>query len=311
VEIGIHVEPEGAGYDVLSTLARVIEDSGFSVLAMTDHYLPHERPGSPVGPTDAWLTLAGLANQTSRITLSVLMVNPNFRHPSVLAVAMGQLAAMSGNRIEFGMGAGWYDRENEAFGLSMPPTWEARYDRRIEQIEVVRAIWAATPEQPATYSGAYYSLTGNDGLGAAADGPFPRLAMALTDAPRTVTDAVAMADEANIVFLDVDQTADKLTIVDTECDQQGRERGSLDRSVSQVICCGKDDAEIERRSAVLGFSGAHEGGGTACVGTPRVVRERLKRFEDLGISRVYLQIRDATDLDQVRLLGAEVLAGLT
>jgi alkanesulfonate monooxygenase SsuD/methylene tetrahydromethanopterin reductase-like flavin-dependent oxidoreductase (luciferase family) len=309
MELAIHVEPEGSGYDALATLARVTEDSGFSLFARSDHFLPHERPGTPAGPTDAWLTMAGLAQETSRITLSTLMVNPGFRHPSVLAVTLGQVAAMSGNRIEFGMGAGWFDHENDVFGLSMPSTPEARYDRRAEQIEVARAIWGASPEQPASYSGTYYSLKNNTGLGGPPNRPFPHLVLALTDTQRTVTDAVAMADEVNITFLEVDQTREKLAIVDAECDQQGRDRESLDRSVVLLICCGKDDAEIERRSVVLGFSGAHAGG-TAIVGTPHDVREQLKAFADLGLSRAYLQIRDAADVDHVRLLGDEVLAGL-
>jgi alkanesulfonate monooxygenase SsuD/methylene tetrahydromethanopterin reductase-like flavin-dependent oxidoreductase (luciferase family) len=309
VELAIHVEPEGAGYDALATLARVTEDAGFAVFARSDHFLPHERADATVGPTDAWITLAGLARETSRIRLSTMMVNPSFRHPGVLAVTLGQLAEMTGNRIEFGMGAGWFDLELDVFGLSMPSTPEGRYDRRAEQIEVMRAIWAASPQEPATYSGTYYSLSGNTGLGAPAGRPFPRLMLAVNDAQRTVSDAVAMADDVNVTFLDVEQTRDKLAIIDAECDRQGRDRQSLGRSVIQLVCCGRTDAEIERRSVVVGFSSAHAGG-TSCAGTPQFVLERLKRFQDLGVSRAFLQIRDPADVDHVRLLGDEVLARL-
>jgi alkanesulfonate monooxygenase SsuD/methylene tetrahydromethanopterin reductase-like flavin-dependent oxidoreductase (luciferase family) len=306
MELAIHVEPEGAPYEVLAALAELTEECGFPVFARSDHYLPHERPDAPLGPTDAWLTLAALAKQTSRITLAALMVNPGFRHPSVLAVAMGQVSAMSGGRLEFGMGAGWFEHENDVFGLTMLSTPEARYDNRAEQIAVARAIWQATPDRPATYEGAYYSLQANPGLGLSAQRPFPRLVLALTDNPRTVVDAVALADEANIVFLDVDDTQQQLKLLDAECDRQGRERDALARSVVQVICSGATDADVERRAAVVGSSSSHLGG-TSCVGTPAAVVEKLQRFADLGVSRAYLQIRDASDLDHVRLLADHVL----
>ena len=121
MKFGIHLEPEGAGYDDVLQMALTAEDAGFAVFGRSDHYLPHERPSAPLGPTDAWTTLAGLARDTSRIQLAAMMTNPSFRHPAALAVMIAQTDAMSGGgRIELGLGAGWFERENEQFGFVMP-----------------------------------------------------------------------------------------------------------------------------------------------------------------------------------------------
>jgi alkanesulfonate monooxygenase len=311
VEFAIHVEPEGAGYDEVARVASVAEDIGFAVFARSDHYLPHERPVAPLGPTDAWLTMAAVARETSRVRLSVLFCNPSLRHPSVLAVALAQVDAMSGGRLEFGLGAGWFEQENDAFGFSMPVETDDRYDRRREQLDVLRGLWDASPAKPLTYKGSYYSLTDNAGLGLEPTRAFPHFVLALTDAERSILDAVGLADECNIPFLDHESTANRFAALDRACDRHARARGSLSRSVAVVACCGTSEADIDRRATVLGASRSYAGASECVVGSPRDVRDYVARFADIGVDRVYLQIRDAADLDHVRLLGDEIAAKLS
>lgn len=310
MHVGIHVEPEGCGYDDLLAAAVTAEESGFDSFSRSDHYFPHERPVAPLGPTDAWLTLAALARETNRITLSTLMNNASFRHPSVLAVSLSQIYDMCGGRLELGMGAGWFEREARAFGFEMPVSGEDRLDRRAEQIAVVRGIWGATPESPFSFAGRFYSLDQNPGLGAPKTRPFPHLVLALTEVGRSYADAVAFADEANVPFQSLEATEKQLQVLDEECARQGRDPETLARSVTVLACVGNTEAEVARRAGVVGLSGSHTNT-VHLVGSPKQVLDDLRRYVDLGISRMHLQVRDATDLDLIRLLGDLVADGLT
>src|SRR5690349_22301954 len=96
--------------------------------------------GEP-GPTDAWTTLSALAVQTSRIRLGTLVSSATFRLPGPLAIAVAQADEMSGGRIEFGLGGGWYENEHTAYGIPFPPVGE-RFDRLEEQLEIITGLWA-------------------------------------------------------------------------------------------------------------------------------------------------------------------------
>jgi alkanesulfonate monooxygenase SsuD/methylene tetrahydromethanopterin reductase-like flavin-dependent oxidoreductase (luciferase family) len=256
------------------------------------------------------MTLAGLARDTTEIRLSVMMSNPSFRHPAVLAVIAAEADAMSGGgRVELGLGAGWYVRENEQFGAQMPATPDGRCDRRAEQIAILRGIWSATVDAPFTFDGTWYSLQGNTGLGASAPADPPRLILATAGTQRSIDGAVRHADECNVPLITADATEVTLSEIDAACDRLNRARDSLQRSASVLVCCGTTDAELERRAGTIGWSGSHDSV-TAIVGDPREVREGLAPFLDMGLDRIYLQARDATDLAHVRLLADQVVGPL-
>ena len=112
MELRVFTEPQqGATYDDLLAVAQRAEETGFDAFFRSDHYLamgtPLERGGLP-GPTDAWVTLAGLARETSTIRLGTLMTSATFRLPGTLAISVAQVDQMSGGRVELGIGAGWY-----------------------------------------------------------------------------------------------------------------------------------------------------------------------------------------------------------
>src|SRR4029079_1158591 len=106
---------------------QTAERLGFDGFFRSDHYL-RMGGGDPLpGPTDAWATLAGLARETTRIRLGTLVTSATFRLPGLLAVAVAQGDAMSGGRVELGLGAGWYEAEHRAYGVPFPSLKE-RFD---------------------------------------------------------------------------------------------------------------------------------------------------------------------------------------
>src|SRR5215471_19399505 len=103
MKLRIFTEPQlGADYRTLRAVALAAEELGFDAFFRSDHYLKMGRVSGLPGPTDAWITLAGLARDTSRIRLGTLMSPATFRYPGPLAVSVAQVDQMSGGRVEFG-----------------------------------------------------------------------------------------------------------------------------------------------------------------------------------------------------------------
>src|ERR1700733_12258720 len=137
MNLRIFTEPQqGASYDTLLRVAKAAEDLGFDAFFRSDHYLKMGDVSGLPGPTDAWVTLAGLARETSRIRLGTLVSAATFRYPGPLAIAVAQVDQMSGGRVELGIGAGWFAAEHAAYGIPFPPLGE-RFDRYEEQLAII------------------------------------------------------------------------------------------------------------------------------------------------------------------------------
>ncbi|HMO11021.1 MAG TPA: TIGR03560 family F420-dependent LLM class oxidoreductase, partial [Actinotalea sp.] len=161
MDLRIFTEPQqGATYDELLTVARATEDLGFDGFFRSDHYLAMGSDGMP-GPTDAWVTLAGLARETSRIRLGTLVSPVTFRLPGPLAIQVAQVDQMSGGRVELGLGAGWFGAEHAAYGIPFP---ERRFGVLTEQLEVVTGLWSTPSGERFTYHGEHYQLVDSPAL---------------------------------------------------------------------------------------------------------------------------------------------------
>jgi alkanesulfonate monooxygenase len=141
MRLTIFTEPQqGARYADLLRVAKHTEATGFDGFFRSDHYRHMgDRDGLP-GPTDAWITLAGLARETSRIRLGTLVNSATFRLPGPLAIGVAQVDEMSGGRVELGLGAGWYAEEHTAYGIPFPDV-RTRFDVLEEQLAIITGLW--------------------------------------------------------------------------------------------------------------------------------------------------------------------------
>ena len=162
MDLRIFTEPQqGASYDDLLRIATATEQLGYDAFFRSDHYLVMGDGDGLPGPTDAWTTLAGLARETERIRLGTLVTSATFRHPGVLAIQVAQVDQMSGGRVELGLGAGWYGREHEAYGIPFP---EKRFGLLTEQLELVTGLWATPVGETYDFAGTHYSLVESPAL---------------------------------------------------------------------------------------------------------------------------------------------------
>ena len=304
MKLRIFTEPQqGADYQTLRAVALATEELGFDAFFRSDHYLAMSGSGLP-GPTDAWITLAALAVETSRIRLGTLMSAATFRLPGPLAISVAQVDQMSGGRVEFGLGTGWFEGEHTAYGIPFPSFGE-RFDRFEEQLAIITGLWTTAEGETFSFDGTHYQLSDSPALPKPAQRPRPPVLLGGAGPRRTPRLAARFADEYNVPFHTVRDSAAAFARVREACEAAGRDPSSLIYSVAHTVCCGKDEAEFRRRAAAIGREpDAMRAIGVS--GTPGEVAAKIAEYAEIGAERVYLQVLDLSDLDHLALIASDV-----
>ncbi|RSN51739.1 LLM class F420-dependent oxidoreductase [Streptomyces sp. WAC 04229] len=306
MDLRIFTEPQqGATYDTLLAVAKATEDLGFDAFFRSDHYLRMGASDGLPGPTDAWITLAGLARETKRIRLGTLMTAGTFRLPGVLAIQVAQVDQMSGGRVELGLGAGWFEEEHKAYGIPFP---KEKLGRLEEQLAVITGLWATETGKTFDFHGKFYDLTDSPALPKPAQPKVPVL-IGGHGATRTPRLAGRYADEFNMPFASVEDTERQFGRVRAAAEEAGR-ADALTYSNALVACVGKDDAEVARRAAAIGRE-VDELKANGLAGSPAEVVDKIGRYGAVGARRIYLQILDLDDLDHLELISSQVQAQLS
>jgi F420-dependent oxidoreductase-like protein len=307
MHLGVMIAPQqGASYDEQLRAAQATEAAGFSDFVRSDHYLAFDSTGLP-GPTDSWITLAGLARETRRVRLGTMVSAATFRLPGPLAIAVAQVDAMSDGRITLALGAGWAEQEHHAYGIPFPSPRE-RFERLEEQLELILGMWSTPVGETYSFSGAHYQLVDCPALPKPVQRPHPPVIVGGTGPRRTPMLAARFADEFNLPpFNPPDATAVAFARVRAACEDVGRDPATLELSVTLTTVCGADTAEVERRGAAspMQFQAAD------LAGTPDVVLEQLLAYREIGATRAYLRLLDLRDTEHIALLGEAVLPGVT
>ncbi|MGV0770335.1 LLM class F420-dependent oxidoreductase [Mycobacterium syngnathidarum] len=309
MDFRIAVEPQqGATFADQLAAARVTESAGYSAFFRTDHYLTILGDGLP-GPTDTWVTLAGIARETSTVRLGTMVTSATFRYPGPLAVAVAQVDEMSSGRVEFGFGAGWYEAEHLAYGIPFPPQRE-RFDRLAEQLRIVTGLWATPVGDTFDYAGDHYTLVNSPALPKPVQRPGPPIIIGGWGQRRTPALAAEFASEYNIPNASVDATKTAYQRVAAALKLADRSADSITYSASFSLCAGRDDAEVAARAAAVGRDVGEFRSNSPLVGTPDEIVDRLGAYIDAGVQRVYAQLLDMSDLDQIECFAERVLPQL-
>src|SRR5215472_412799 len=226
MRLRIFTEPQqGADYATLLRVAKATEQLGFDAFFRSDHYLKMGPVSGLPGPTDAWMTLAGLAVETKRIRLGTLVSPMTFRLPGPLAISVAQVDQMSGGRVEFGLGTGWFDAEHRAYGVPFPPLKE-RFDRFEEQLAIITGLWETPEGKTFTFDGRYYAVTDSPGLPKPAQRPHPPVIIGGAGRRRTPAISPRYADEFNANFVAPAEAAGLYSRVKNACRAEGRDPAS-------------------------------------------------------------------------------------
>jgi F420-dependent oxidoreductase-like protein len=309
MDFRVFVEPQqGASYADQLAVAQAAESLGYSAFFRSDHYVAMKGDGLP-GPTDSWVTLAGIARETSTIRLGTLVTSATFRYPGPLAISVAQVDAMSSGRVDFGIGAGWFDEEHLAYAIPFPPLGE-RFDRLHEQLDIITGLWTTPAGQTFDYDGRYYTVKDSPALPKPVQAPHPPIIIGGSGAKRTPALAAQFAAEYNLAFPELDFVKPQLGRVRAALLAAGRSPDDFVYSAAFVVCAGRNDAEISRRAQAISREVDELRANTPLVGTPAEIVDQLGPFIEAGVQRVYLQLLDMSDLDHVELFATEVVRQL-
>lgn len=304
-DLRIFTEPQqGASYADLLAVAQHTEALGFGAFFRSDHYLAMGDVSGLPGPTDAWITLAGLARETSTIRLGTLVSAATFRLPGPLAISVAQVDAMSGGRVEFGFGAGWFEAEHTAYGIPFGSVGE-RFTNLEEQLAIIHGLWTTPDGAHFDFAGERWQVKDSPALPKPAQAGGPPIIIGGGGPTRTPRLAARYAAEFNLPFAPLESFAERRHTVGAACTAIGRDPASMIYSAAVVVCCGADEAEVARRAAAIGRE-PDELRANGAAGTPDEVAATLRAWRDAGAQRLYLQVLDLADLDHLDLIATEV-----
>jgi alkanesulfonate monooxygenase SsuD/methylene tetrahydromethanopterin reductase-like flavin-dependent oxidoreductase (luciferase family) len=303
MELALMTEPQlGGTYDDLLDAARWSEEAGLVAFARSDHYYWTGGPDA----TDAFVSLGGVARETERIRLVVLVSPLTFRHPAVIAKSAATLDQMSGGRFDLGIGTGWMELEHEVFGLDFPD-WSERFARLEEALPYVTA---ALRDDEASYEGAHYSIDATvrplaPDVGLIVGGSGPR---------RTPRLAARWADEYNPFLRPTDELAPKIRVLREAAEEYGRDPASIRVSVMGGCLVGTDRADYRDRLAEEAAERDKEPAEVEALfvergmphGTPEQAHELLDDLAAIGVDRWYVQTIPH-DLETVRRVVSPLL----
>ena len=324
MRFALMIEPQqGLSYADQVAIVQRAESVGFESFFRSDHYQSFPGPaGEPT--TDAWAVLAGLARETTTITLGTLVSPVTFRHVGNLAKVVTTVDEMSGGRVEFGLGAGWNDDEHAQLGLPFPPI-EERGDILEEQLAALCGLWGEPDGW--SFEGKHVRIDralfypkpiARAGRPIGPNGASrPRILTGSSGTARAMRIAARYSDEFNLSSASPDKAREWYGKLDDACRAIGRDPGSIGRSVMAGVLIGRDDAEVARRKRELLTAFAEESGGDDwfdareprwILGTRDTARAMVARFADAGAERIMLQDFLPRDLDMISQM-AEFLFG--
>lgn len=306
MKIRLFTEPQqGASYAQLLAVAQCAERSGFDAFFRSDHYqrMGTHFSGLP-GPSDAWITLAGIARETSTIRLGTLVNSATFRQPGVLAISVANVDDMSDGRVELGLGAGWFVDEHTSYGIHFPPLGE-RFDILTEQLEIITGLWGTPHGDTFSFEGKHYAITDSPALPKPRQTP-PPIIVGGGGPKRTPMLAARFASEFNLPFQSMKFFGEQCGRVRDACASIGRDPSTLTYSSAQVVAVGRTDADVARRAAAIGRE-VDELKKNGLCGSPQEVIDKIGQWAEAGAERLYLQVLDLSDLEHVELIGSDII----
>ncbi|MFI5613317.1 LLM class F420-dependent oxidoreductase [Amycolatopsis sp. NPDC051903] len=305
MELHVFTNPQqGSTHEQLVATARAAEHLGLDGFFRADHYRAlGDIPGSS---GDAWITLAVLAASTDRIRLGTLVTSATFRHPGPLAITVAHVDEISGGRVEFGFGTGYFEEEHRAYGIPYPGAAE-RFARFEEQLAVVTGLWSTPEGRTFSHHGPFYTLTDSPAL----PKPVHRPPIIIGGrGPRKTPRLVAQyADEFNLAFPSLEEIPAAQARVDAACESAGRAPSTLRRSAIALLVCGRTPGEVLLRTQA-DTTYEPEALKHGLVGSAAQVVDRIGRYADLGVTRLYLQTPQQFDLDHWEFFAGEVVPQL-
>ncbi len=289
-------------YEAMTRVAQTADEVGYESIWLVDHFHTIPQPSQEV-TFECWTTTAALARDTKRVRVGQMVTCNGYRNPALLAKMASTVDVLSHGRLNFGIGAGWYEHEYKAYGYDYPDAPERlRYLR--EAVQVILAMWT---QEEAVYEGKYYQIHGaiNQPKGVQK----PHIPMLIGGGGEKVTlKLVAQYGDACNVNGDLDTIKHKFDVIRQHCESLGRNYNDINRTASTVCVIGETEEKAMASIPEVARTRFGDRLQTALIGTPDTIRTRLAEYEAAGVQELLLIFPDATKLNSLRLFAKEFIA---
>lgn len=298
----VGISDPAEAYETMTRVAQEADALGYHSIWLYDHFHTVPTPTQEI-TFECWTSTAALARDTRRVRLGQMVTCNSYRNPALLAKIASTVDALSHGRLDFGIGAGWYEEEYVAYGYPYPGTHE-RLGRLHEAVEIILSMWT---QEEANFEGTYYQVRGaiNQPKGVQK----PRIPLLIGGGGEKVTlRLVAQYADACNVGGDIPTIKHKLAVLKQHCEQLGRDYERIKRTVLIDFCViAETEAGVFAKLTPQERDNVEELRQTWLIGTPEQIRERLAEYEEAGIQELIVRFVDAAKLESVRLFAREFI----
>lgn len=290
-------------YETMTRVAQTADETGFASVWLVDHFHTIPQPSQEV-TFESWVTTAALARDTKRVRVGQMVTCNGYRSPALLAKMASTVDVLSHGRLNFGIGAGWYEHEYRAYGFDYPDAPE-RLRLLREAVQVILAMWT---QDEATFEGKYYQVRGaiNQPKGVQK----PHIPLLIGGGGEKVTlKLVAQYGDACNIGGNLENIAHKFAILKQHCETVGRNYEDIHRTATTFCAIGETDEEAKAKIPQGLVARFGDRLNSALVGSPNTIRQRLTEFEAAGVQELLIAFPDAIHLDSLRLFAREFIPG--
>ncbi len=298
----VGISDPAEAYEAMSRVAQEAEALNFHSIWLYDHFHTVPTPTQEV-TFECWTSTAALARDTKRVRIGQLVTCNSYRNPALLAKMASTVDALSHGRLDFGIGAGWYEEEYRAYGYAYPETRE-RLQRLREAIQVILAMWT---QDEARFEGTYYQVRGAINQPKGVQKPHIPLLIG-GEGEKVTLRLVAQYGDACNIGGGIANIKHKLAVLKQHCDELGRDYNSIRRTtlVDDCAIAATEEQAIAKLTPAQreDLENLRQ---TELIGTPAMIRQRLAQYEEAGIQEIVVRFVDATQLESIRLFARECM----
>ena len=282
--------------------AVLIEELGYDSIWVYDHFHNVPRPAHEA-VFECWTTLAALSQRTTKVRLGQMVGCNSYRHPSVLAKITSNIDVISGGRLDWGIGAGWYEHEYKGYGFEFPEP-KVRIQMLRECVEIVKSMWT---EPTTTYSGRHYELDGAQCDPKPLQSPHPPIWIGGGGEQLTLRVVARHADRSNFGGTH-EEWARKCEILKGHCADVGRDYDEITKTISGELMIRETEEELQALGTRDMWGRPLDEWRTgALVGTVDEVAEKVQGYVDLGCRGFVPWCADYPDTTSLRLFAERII----
>jgi F420-dependent oxidoreductase-like protein len=283
-------------------IAVLAEELGYDSIWVYDHFHNVPRPAHET-VFECWTTMAAISQRTSRVRLGQMVGCNSYRSPALLAKITSNVDVLSGGRLDWGIGAGWYENEYRGYGYEFP-TPKDRIGMLRETVEIVKSMWT---EPETTYRGSHYELSRANCDPKPLQAPHPPVWIGGGGEQLTLRVVARHADCSNFGG-NPELWAHKREVLKAHCADVGRDEATIRKTWSPEVFVRSTEAEVLAAGSKSLWGEAAEGWrANNLVGTPEQVCEKIQTYLDLGCRGFITWCSDYPDTETLTLLARDVI----